>query len=441
MGLWSYYKNDLIMAKKYRISSLISKRFMIRLVCFGAVSVLAFLYWTQQPRISDADRNIIRRLCGQSQVIKPTCSCPERKVTSSTPSRQKPSFHKVNQAKNAPEKHHIVFVKTHKAASSTVLNIIYRFAQERGLIIILPKVGNYLKGKHLNKTNILPPPKGKKFDILCNHAIFNYTSFSSYLPPDTEYIGIVREPFQRFISAVYYFRFTHTHKYLQQIPARHGSKIMMKYLENPMAWEPLNPLESQTNNRMALDFGFPVQLFHNESLFEEYLVTLNKTFRVIMVAEKFDESLILVKRFLNWSLKDVVYIVKNKARFKPRIPQIEGKYMMNFHQVSNLDKKLYDFALKRLKNQIEKEGPDFQKEVEYFKTLRENVANFCSRWQRKRQLEIPPSNWSRGFTLNRRGCAVIRMEEMPFVTYLQNLRKNDLARLGTNTDFMKSIPL
>ncbi|XP_046561345.1 galactose-3-O-sulfotransferase 2-like [Haliotis rubra] len=312
------------MAKMCKISSMIPKRFMIRLVCFGAVSVLAFSYWTQQPRIPSVDLSVIRRVCGQNQVIKPTCSCQERKVTPPTPQPQKSSFDKVNQTKDVPEKQHIVFVKTHKAASSTVLNIVYRFAQERGLIIILPKVGNYLNGKHLNKTNILPPPKGKKFDILCNHAIFNYTSFSSYLPADTEYIGIVREPFQRFISAMYYFRFTHTHKYLQRIPARHGSKILMKYLENPMAWEPVNPLESQTNNRMAIDFGFPAQLFHNESLFEEYLVTLNKTFRVIMVAEKFDESLILVKRFLNWNLRDVVYIVKNRARFKPRIPKIEG---------------------------------------------------------------------------------------------------------------------
>ncbi|XP_046373409.2 galactose-3-O-sulfotransferase 2-like [Haliotis rufescens] len=427
------------MAKLCKISSMISKRAMIRLVCFGAVayvSVLAVFQWPRQPVMT----NVIQRMCERSPAFRPTCSCQERKMTLPRPSPQPSVIHTANQTKRLPEKQHVAFVKTHKAASSTVLNILYRFASERGLVIILPKVGNYLTGRYLNKTRIFPPPKGKKFDILCNHALFNYTSFSSYLPTDTEYIGIVREPFQRFVSAVHYFRFTQPKEYLQRIPGRRGA-ILKTYLENPMAWEPENPMQSMTNNRMAIDFGFPAQLLRNESLFDEYLISLNKTFRVVMIAEQFDESLVLVKRTLNWSLKDVIYTIKNRARFKIRVPGIEGKLMMNFYQVSNLDKKLYDFSLKRFRKQIEQEGPDFHKEVEYFRTLRENVASFCTRWQRKPKLEIPPSNWSRGFSVTRRECTLLRLEELPFVSYLQNQRKNDLLGFGANNDFMKSIPL
>ena len=43
----------------------------------------------------------------------------------------------------APQ-HRVAFLKTHKAASSSVQNILMRYSREHGLNLVLPSAGNYL---------------------------------------------------------------------------------------------------------------------------------------------------------------------------------------------------------------------------------------------------------------------------------------------------------
>lgn len=70
---------------------------------------------------------------------------------------------------------HIMFLKTHKTASSTVLNLLYRFGEERGLKFALP-VG-YQFGYPLpfiaQRVKGYRGPHVDKFDIIGNHMRFN----------------------------------------------------------------------------------------------------------------------------------------------------------------------------------------------------------------------------------------------------------------------------
>ena len=43
----------------------------------------------------------------------------------------------------APQ-HRVAFLKTHKAASSSVQNILMRYSRNHGLNLVLPSAGNYL---------------------------------------------------------------------------------------------------------------------------------------------------------------------------------------------------------------------------------------------------------------------------------------------------------
>ena len=43
----------------------------------------------------------------------------------------------------APQ-HRVAFLKTHKAASSSVQNILMRYSRDHGLNLVLPSAGNYL---------------------------------------------------------------------------------------------------------------------------------------------------------------------------------------------------------------------------------------------------------------------------------------------------------
>ena len=70
---------------------------------------------------------------------------------------------------------HLMFLKTHKTASSTLINMLYRFGEERGLRFALPfsyMLGypftfnvHRIKGYHGNRAD--------RYDIMANHLRFN----------------------------------------------------------------------------------------------------------------------------------------------------------------------------------------------------------------------------------------------------------------------------
>lgn len=59
-----------------------------------------------------------------------------------------------------------------------------------------------------------------------------------------------------------------------------------------------------TNNRMALEFGFPLEVFRSRkkktAAITEYLDQLDSEMDLILVVEKLEESMVLLRRILNW---------------------------------------------------------------------------------------------------------------------------------------------
>ena len=62
---------------------------------------------------------------------------------------------------------------------------------------------------HLGYPDAFPgdgyPAAQHQFDSICNHAVFNYDRFASYLRSDPVWFTILREPVSRAISAFNYF--------------------------------------------------------------------------------------------------------------------------------------------------------------------------------------------------------------------------------------------
>ena len=121
--------------------------------------------------------------------------------------------------------------------------------------------------------NIIPPPTGKNYDILCFHVVYNRLAFENIMPNDTKYIGIVREPFLQFDSTVRYFRSGEDHGITQYIRL---------FLKNPkLHMKKFDKLTSTfVNNRMAFEYGFPSSLFHSFDMHavRQYLEKLDKEF-------------------------------------------------------------------------------------------------------------------------------------------------------------------
>ncbi|KAL3836444.1 hypothetical protein ACJMK2_021876 [Sinanodonta woodiana] len=317
------------------------------------------------------------------------------------------------------EVRHVAFLKVHKAASSTAQNIFLRFGWARNLTFVLSSTkrkyvySNVISStESLTKSNILPKPNGKHFDILCNHVIYNKSAFEYFLPNDTIYIGIVREPYEQYKSTLNYFHPGYIYRNIT------GECAASSYIRDPLKYEPQSIFTSWTNNRQSLDFGFPLHLFSkfNTSEVKLILEKLSSEFRLVMISEQMEESIVLMRRYLHWSMKDVVFLEQNVASIKleNRLVRPHDRYF--YRKWAKLDYALYEFFLRRLRAQIRDEGPDFDDELILFKEVRKDTSIFCLNDPKEGEfISINESKWSESFNITWELCQLLKMEEIPFL--------------------------
>ncbi|XP_045930010.1 galactose-3-O-sulfotransferase 2 [Micropterus dolomieu] len=217
-------------------------------------------------------------------------------------------------------KSHIVFLKTHKTASSTILNILYRYGEINNLTFALP----------LNKHSQLFYPfifashfvegvssrRVREFHIMCNHMRFRKSEVAKVMPEDTFYFSILRHPVAMMESIFMYYK---------SIPAFHKTHSLNEFLDN--SWRNYNSSVNNNHyahNILAFDFGFDNNVAADAGDLEHRIgmaiAAIEQDFHLILISEYFDESMILLKHALCWSVEDVVYFKLNSRSELTRHP-------------------------------------------------------------------------------------------------------------------------
>lgn len=321
------------------------------------------------------------------------------------------------------EVQHVAFLKVHKAASSTAQNIFLRFGWKRNSTFVLAPAKNpsgypniISLRESLTNSNILPPPPGKHYDILCNHVFYTKQAFTQFMPSDTVFIGIIREPFELYKSILNYF---HPRYIFNKIK---GPDPASQFLRDPLKYEPVGRISaSWTNSRMAVEYGFPEKLFreYNQTEVDAYLAKLDKEFLLIIIAEYFEESVVLMRRLLHWQTEDILYIKINVAKHKDETKLYKAFDRDFYKGYSKLDYALYSFFYKRLREQIRREGQDFDDELLAYKELRRRVEDYCSQKEVLNPMEIPETAWGKQFNVTRTDCADMKRGEIDFITRIR----------------------
>ncbi|XP_077579171.1 galactose-3-O-sulfotransferase 2-like [Stigmatopora nigra] len=213
---------------------------------------------------------------------------------------------------------HIVFLKTHKTASSTILNILYRYGESRNLTFALPRnkkkqlyypnyfASNFVEG--ISRRNM------KGFHILCNHMRFKKAEVEKIMPADSFYFSIIRNPVDMMDSIFIYYK---------SIPAFHKTSSLDDFLD----WGSQNfnssvPSNHYAHNILAFDFGFDNNVMSDDKELEEMtnnsIAAIEQDFHLILILEYFEESVILLKYILCWSLDDVVSFKMNSRSQRTR---------------------------------------------------------------------------------------------------------------------------
>lgn len=263
-----------------------------------------------------------------------------------------------------------VWIKTHKTGSSTVTNILHRFVWEHNVSAALP---------HDDMFYGWPDPqdlpatftRGKEplvFEALCSaHARYSPARMDR-LVPGADYITLLRHPVSHFLSSWAYWRVTEKTK--PPYPNLSAEDFLRDPEKHLAAVPP--PQVRLIHNSMAHDLGLPTNPDPRDV--ENLLVHVQRRFRVVLILEHLDESLIVLKHRMGWTLGDVLYFrLKVSKKAKPRVADHLAEAVLRFNAA---DLALYRHFNATLWTAIA-EIPDFERELGALRAANEALSSAC----------------------------------------------------------------
>ncbi|XP_064240905.1 galactose-3-O-sulfotransferase 2-like [Passer domesticus] len=207
-----------------------------------------------------------------------------------------------SQGKTCKPKTDIVFLKVHKSASSTVMNILFRFGETHNLTFAFPQGGGFqLYYPHHFLARFVQgfsPLSPRRFNILCHHMRFLQPEVQKVVPSSAVYFSILRNPVQLMESSFVYYKGTSAFSHVRSL---------QEFLSQPWRYyDPASGDRHYARNLMTFDFGFNPDGDVSPERVQLMLRAIETSFDFLLISEYFDESMVLLKEMLCWDLDSVV---------------------------------------------------------------------------------------------------------------------------------------
>ncbi|XP_044030107.1 galactosylceramide sulfotransferase [Siniperca chuatsi] len=231
----------------------------------------------------------------------------------------------------------IMFLKTHKTASSTILNILFRFGEKHKLKFAFPDGRNdFFYPSPFLCSQVKDYRPGDCFNIVCNHMRFDHQEVAKLLPSDAVSITILRDPVDLFESSFHYY-----HRTVPLTWKISGGSKLAEFLNNPQIFYSPKAFNSfYLKNLLFFDFGFDNNLEADDPRVMTDIHNLSKRFDLVLIAEYFEESLILLKDTLCWTTEDILYFKLN-ARKSSSVSRLTPELRAKALQWNGADWRLY----------------------------------------------------------------------------------------------------
>ncbi|XP_056289269.1 galactosylceramide sulfotransferase [Pseudoliparis swirei] len=268
----------------------------------------------------------------------------------------------------------IMFMKTHKTASSTILNILFRFGEKHHLKFAFPNGRNdFFYPSPFLCSQVKDYRPGYCFNILCNHMRFDHHEVATLLPPDAVYITILRDPVALFESSFDYY-----HSVVPLTWRIDGENKLAKFLNNPQSFYSSSAFNSfYLKNLLFFDFGLDNNLEADDPRVMSDIQNLSKHFHLVLFAEYFDESLVLLKDTLCWTTEDILYF-KINARRSSSVSHLTPELRAKALQWNGADWRLYQHFNASFWARVEVYGGDrMEQEVKELRRRNSEMQDIC----------------------------------------------------------------
>lgn len=291
--------------------------------------------------------------------------------------QQVTGFQKVQESCSAPVTN-VVFLKTHKTGSSTMSNIMLRFADTHNLTVALPLKDHWELGgypAYIDKRLI--DPSLPKYNIIGHHFRFNIEKLGDIMPDSTRYVTIIRSPVDNVESVFGFFQDQMPFiDWLEGIEADTAVRLKIFY-DNPSKYYNVETdWYFRAKNHMFFDIGYDVS--NDDSNYIGSKVNeMENIFTLVLLTDFFDESLIMMKNLLCWDWEDIIYI-KFKMRVDDAKTEVQEDLAQKILKWNKADAMLYDFFNKTFWKKVEAYGTDRMKnDLEVFKRKQKHAEEMC----------------------------------------------------------------
>merc|ERR1712223_496160 len=302
--------------------------------------------------------------------------------------------------------------------------------------IVLPKSGNYLGQKTPFNSNLLRGTPwqiaGLHYNLFCLHNRSNGPEVDKLMGRIKNqrpiYFTILRDPVELFISLWGYL----------QLSTKYGGISLEDYALSDKTGRNKDRIGNSGfgRNQMLWDFGLDEKHFENVTAIKSKIEEIDSTFALVLLTEKFDESMILLKDLLCWDYRDMTSLKLNahdsssKSKLSTKARNILKKWMW-------ADYMLYDHFKEKFEDEILAFGSEKMKhELEILRHSNQEIQNQCVAKQVSNE-ELNPEDRLHGhgvlgYKINNenKDCVFMAMKEIKFLNILRTIQTERAAKVS-----------
>lgn len=286
----------------------------------------------------------------------------------------------------------IIFLKTHKTASSTLTSILWANLCESNLKdCFLPpfhhpgKTWDFRRSKDWTMlrehggSSLQRNTSGCTFDVWVFHAAYCY-QLHRIVPNTQRMISIVRRPSSRFQSAWHWYNHSSTlHVKLSQyasLVSKYNSSDETKRLVDRMPRLKYRSGLDATTEELTGQAEFRLKDSRTQlRAYDGLLQRITSQRLVLLVADRFDESLLVLGRLMRWNLTQLAYFKHKVGEYE----YVSESTAMQLDTLQPFDLALWQYADKVLSKYIESSftPSDFATQLAALQKMTKEVARSC----------------------------------------------------------------